>query len=104
VIRWTAQLLDRARAQADAGRTVEQAAKMLQVSEGSLSVYAGKHKIHFHGRKTQSKRARKAEAPVLDWLAPADRALVATKQALAQEIALARDEMATAPLYRKWPL
>lgn len=94
--RWTEALLDQVRGYAEAGHTQRRTAELLNVSPGSLGVYASAHGIRFHGRPTGG---RKSTAPQKLGAREA-RAREAARLALAREIAGAVSERPTAPGYK----
>lgn len=54
--RWTEALLDKVRAYAADGHTQRRTAELLNISRGSLAVYASRHDIRFHGRPTGGRK------------------------------------------------
>lgn len=99
-IRWTPELLDRVRALAPY-RTSDQIAAELRVPGAALRSKAARAGIRFTGKPWQG-RAERRETPLSVGGAMAvERARA--RLDLEHEIAAARDEAATAPLYRGWP-
>lgn len=102
--RWTPELLDQIRALAAQGWTKLQIAQELGLSYGTLRARAGEAGIRFHGKTWDNRKARRAgqiapSRPVVQ----ADLRQAASEE-LARQIALARAEATTAPLYRGgWP-
>lgn len=93
--RWTNLLLERVRAHAAAGHSILETAEMFGVSHKSLSCIASRHGIRF-GVRPHSKSIRPPRPSGAI-------AQLEARMALSREIAAARREAASAPLYRVWP-
>jgi hypothetical protein len=102
--RWTPELIDRVRKMAAEGYSAAQAADQLMSNLGTLCKVAAANGISFK-RLAMSQRPCRAPLRVLDMIVdPDQRVRVAAKIALRDEIAKAKAEAATAPLYRGgWP-
>lgn len=97
--KWTPELLDRVRILADQGHSAKQTASLICVNVGVLSQYAGIHRISFK-RMAAKNRPRVASDIDVSTLPPEERLLHAARVDLAHQIALARAEAKTAPIYR----
>lgn len=101
--KWTPQLLDRVRALAETGITAQAVADALGVSISTMRPIANRAGIHFRG-KTWQRRSERPAIPVLAWVPSPERVRLAARHDLDREIAAARAEAVSAPLYRGgWP-
>ena len=91
--RWTPELQQQVRDLAGQGMSARAAAEIMGVTRKAVATMASRHGISFRGN----------QAP--DFEMPDEpRSLTKARAILASEIAAAKQEMATAPLYRKgWP-
>jgi len=98
---WTPDFVDRVRALAEQGYSAKQVAGMLFLSVGNLTQNCCKRNISFQ-RMPKSKRPRiDATIPHFDPLMSTEERLQQAARAdLVHQIALARAEAATAPIYR----
>jgi hypothetical protein len=111
--RWTPLLLEQVRDLARQGWSMMGVAEKLNLSPRSLSFYASRLGIHFDSRGGRKRRAALAmseqaalQRPKMDLsaLSSDDRLRMAARLDLEYEIAQARREALTAPLYRGgWP-
>lgn len=103
---WTPDLIEQVRIEAATGATSDQIAAKLGVSTNSLRNIGHQHKIRFLGTTGQAKRERRASqpAPIPADIVDSDRVVIAAKLDLERQIAIAKAEADTAPLYRGgWP-
>lgn len=103
--RWTPELIEQVRKLAEEGRSSGEVCNLLKVKTGILYLYSQKHGITFQVRPKKTKAAPMALAVPAEVSADhPERALQTARNILAHEIALAKAEAATAPLYRGgWP-
>lgn len=97
--KWTPELIERVRGLAAEGYSAKQVAAMILCHVGVLSHYASVNRISFK-RMAAKNRPRVPLAVDLSTLPPEERLLHAARADLAHQIALARAEAKTAPIYR----